>query len=209
MQPSGTSADTYGSTLPSGGYTDYGTVSAPATYPGSTAIASADALHYPSQSYIAVGDRKLSFQDATAEDGGTLPSLMDLDGETLPLVVGPRPGHGGGFRLRGRLRQGGFGSPGPADLYGKSRQRCRPPARWPVSSPTTSPGPSIPPWRAPSPVPPSPRRDGDYLHALAEEGPVSLTFRDETYSAVYASQPTVSDFSSLGALPPTCGCCPP
>lgn len=192
-----TSADTYGSTLPSGGYTDYGTVSAPATYLGSTAIASADALHYPSQSYIAVGDRKLSFQDATAEDGGTLPSLMDLDGETLPLVVVPGLGTAEDFASVDVSGKVALVARGQLTFTEKAANAAAAGAVACLIA-NNEPGAIYPTLESTIPCAAISQEDGDYLRALAEEGPVSLTFRDETYSAVYASQPTVSDFSSWG-----------
>lgn len=53
-----TAADAQSSGLPSGGYTDYGTINAPASYPGATAVAAVDALHYAARGYIAAGERR-------------------------------------------------------------------------------------------------------------------------------------------------------
>lgn len=103
-----TTHDKEGYILPSGGYTDYGMVSAPGTYPGAIPVAAADAIYYTDYSYIAAGDRKISFTEAPP--GQRRAAGTHGPGWTNPAPrSGTGPGHTGGLCRCGR---GGEGSPG-------------------------------------------------------------------------------------------------
>lgn len=78
-----------GYALPTGAYTDYATLSAPASYPGATGIAAADCLLYESAGYLEAAGTQIPFAAAISEYGGELPSLGALDGQTLDLVSVP------------------------------------------------------------------------------------------------------------------------
>ena len=193
-----TTADLLGSALPSGGYTDYGTVSVPASYPGSTAIAAADALHYIAHGYIAAGDRKISFADGVTEDGSPLPEgLMTLDGETLPLVIVPGLGTAEDFAAVDVSGKIALVDRGEIPFTEKAANAADAGAVACLIA-NNEPGLIYPSLDSTIPCAGISQEDGDYLRSLAEEGAVSLTFRDEIYSAVYADQPTVSSFSSWG-----------
>lgn len=193
-----TTEDVYGSTLPSGGYTDYGTVSVPASYPGSTAIASADSLHYIAQGYIAAGDRKISFADGVTEDGSALPeALMTLDGQTLPLVLVPGLGTAEDFAAVDAAGKVALVQRGDLTFTEKAANAAAAGAVACLIA-NNEPGLFYPSLDSDIPCAGISQEDGDYLRSLAEEGEVSLTFRDETYSAVYADAPTISTFSSWG-----------
>lgn len=84
---SSVSANSWGPALPTGDYTDYGTICSPATYLGATAIAAAEAVVYESAGYLAAGDRQLSYADSVSETGEELPSLGSLAGQTLSYAA--------------------------------------------------------------------------------------------------------------------------
>lgn len=101
-----TSMKLQGSPLPTAGYTDYGTVNAPATYPGAVAVAAADATSYFSPGYLQAGERSIPFSDAAAQTGEAPPSLTTLAGKSLDLVSVPGTGTAedfAGLSLAGKL----------------------------------------------------------------------------------------------------------
>lgn len=101
-----TSMKLQGSPLPTAGYTDYGTVNAPATYPGAVAVAAADAMSYFSPGYLQAGERSIPFSDTTAQTGEAPPSLTALAGKSLALVAVPGTGTAAdfaGLSLAGKL----------------------------------------------------------------------------------------------------------
>ncbi len=72
-----------GLALPSGGYTDYGSVASPSTYPDVLSVAAADAVVYQESGRLAAGERKLSYTPAVSEEGLALPDLESLAGREL------------------------------------------------------------------------------------------------------------------------------
>ena len=192
-----TSADLAGSTLPSGGYTDYGTLNAPASYPGATAVAAADALHVTARGYIAAGDRKLSFNDGVS-DSGALPGLMSLDGETLPLVAVPGLGTAADFASVDAAGKAVLVDRGEITFTEKAANAAAAGAVVCLIA-NNEPGNIVPSLEGGSiPCAAVSQEDGDYLRSLAQAGDASVTFRDQTYTAVYAQAPAVSSFSSWG-----------
>lgn len=81
------SAKNWGVRLPTGDYTDYGTVNAPASYLGAAAIAAVQAGVYERTGYIAAGGRKISYVDSVSEYGEKLPALGSLAGQTLAYAA--------------------------------------------------------------------------------------------------------------------------
>lgn len=84
---SSVSAKNWGLPLPTGDYTDYGTVCSPATYLGATAVAAAEAGVYESAGFLAAGDRQLSYAGSVSESGEELPDLGVLAGQTLSYAA--------------------------------------------------------------------------------------------------------------------------
>lgn len=95
-----------GAALPSGGYTDYGSVASPGTYEGVLSVAAADAMAYQETGYLAAGERKLSYIPASSEEGLELPGLDRLaDQELAYVAVGGVGGAGdyAGLDLAGKI----------------------------------------------------------------------------------------------------------
>lgn len=81
------SAKNWGIKLPTGDYTDYGTVNAPASYLGATAVAAAQAEVYENAGYLAAGDRQISYVDSVSEYGEELPLLGALAEQALAYTA--------------------------------------------------------------------------------------------------------------------------
>lgn len=80
------SAKTEGAALPTGDYTDYGTIAAPASYPGTVAVAAATADRWQSTGYLQAGQRQLACTAASSESGLALPGAETLGERSLELV---------------------------------------------------------------------------------------------------------------------------
>ena len=95
-----------GTALPTTDYTDYGTLSSPASYPGAVAVSAAQTNVWQSAGYLQVGEEQIPFTRAASEQGLALPALDTLSGGTYPLV--PIPGIGtaadyAGLDVRGKI----------------------------------------------------------------------------------------------------------
>lgn len=76
-----------GTALPSGGYTDYGSVASPGVYEGVLSVAAADAMACQESGCLSAGERTLAYTPAVSETGLDLPGLERLAGQTLPYAV--------------------------------------------------------------------------------------------------------------------------
>ena len=95
-----------GTALPSGGYTDYGSVASPGVYENVLSVAAADAMACQESGYLSAGERKLAYIPAVSEAGLDLPGLERLAGRELPYVVVGGAGRAEDYRgldLRGKI----------------------------------------------------------------------------------------------------------
>ena len=195
-----TAYDEEGDLLPSGAYTDYGMAAAPGSYPGALSVAAADAAYYAALGCIAAGDRKIPFNDGAAAEGFTLPALLSLAGQTLPLVSVPGLGTPEDFAevdaagkvalvARGELTF----TEKAANAAAAGAVACLVINNEPDAITPSLDGGTIP-CAAVS------REDGAYLRALAEAGDAAVTILDEVIAKPYAEEPTVSSFSSWGPV---------
>ena len=194
-----TTHDKEGYILPSGGYTDYGMVSAPGTYPGAIPVAAADAIYYTDYSYIAAGDRKISFTEGSS-DSGELPALMDLDGQTLPLVAVPGLGTPEDFAAVDVAGKVALVDRGELTFTEKAANAAAAGAVACLVA-NNEPG-TISPAVDSSTIPFAvvSQEDGAYLRTLAEAGNATVTFLDAAYTAPYAQESTVSYVSCWGPV---------
>ena len=77
----------YGAALPTSDYTDYGTISSPATMESTIAVASAEAMYQQVSGYISFGNQKTSFIECISETNQSLPALTELSDQDLTYVV--------------------------------------------------------------------------------------------------------------------------
>lgn len=77
----------WGVPLPTGDYTDYGSVGSPGAYLGAASIAAVNTTSYLAFGCIEAGGKKLSYQAGSPTEGSTLPALSTLAGEPLTYVA--------------------------------------------------------------------------------------------------------------------------
>ncbi|MBR2131190.1 MAG: S8 family serine peptidase [Oscillospiraceae bacterium] len=74
--------------MPSGGYTDYGTICVPAACPGATAVAAVNSAFYEGGGGLMIGDQVFDYDKTVSEnDEQTPPDIDLLAGQKLPYVV--------------------------------------------------------------------------------------------------------------------------
>ena len=74
--------------LPTGGYTDYASASAPAIYRGTQAIAAVNSAFYEAGGGMLVGDRTILYTEMTTQtEGEVLPDIEELAGREMPYVL--------------------------------------------------------------------------------------------------------------------------
>lgn len=74
---------------PTADYTDYGTITAPAVFPGAIPVAAAEATSYEIWGCVEVGGERISYIEASAEEPPLQPSLATLDGRALKCAAVP------------------------------------------------------------------------------------------------------------------------
>lgn len=194
-----TAADAQSSGLPSGGYTDYGTINAPASYPGATAVAAVDALHYAARGYIAAGERKISFNDSAATGTQLLPDLMELEGQPLALALVGGVGRTEDFAAVDVTGKIALVERGDITFAEKAANAA---AAGAVACliVNNEPGSIVPALESSAiPCAAISQEDGAYLRQLAQAGVVTVTVTDKTFSAPYRTALTPFSQSSWGS----------
>ena len=195
-----TAYDADGLILPSGAYTDYGMVSAPSSYLGCLSVAAADATYYASYGCIAAGDRKIPFSDGSAAEDFTLPPLLSLADQTLPLVSVPGLGTPEDFAAVDVAGKVALVDRGELTFTEKAANAAAAGAVacLVVNNDPEAITPSLDGGTIPCAI--VSQEDGAYLRSLAEAGDATATILDEVVAMPYAEEPTVSYFSSWGPV---------
>lgn len=195
-----TAYDADGFILPSGAYTDYGMVNAPSSYLGCLSVAAADAAYYASYGCIAAGDRKIPFSDGSAAEGFTLPPLLSLADQTLPLVSVPGLGTPEDFAAVDVAGKVALVDRGDLTFTEKAANAAAAGAVacLVVNNDSEAITPSLDGGTIPCAI--VSQEDGAYLRSLAEAGDATATILNEVVAMPYAEEPTVSYFSSWGPV---------
>ena len=186
--------------LPTGDYTDYGTLSSPGSFKGALPVAAADADTYMDEGFIALGEENLSYVDAEADDGGTVPKLETLHGKALPLVLVPGKGTPEDFStvdVRGKIALVERGE----ITFGEKAQAAADRGAKACLVYDVEPGvirASVPSLSIPCAT--VTQEDGELLCAAAERGE-SITVRRDAYLKTNEGETRMMDASSWGCAP--------